>query len=83
MIYTKKKFGLELKMKIERGNNCNDISKWAFKIYTDYGLDFENGLDYFVLKLIAMDEGPEFFLSKDELKLLANELIGISKNNSK
>ena len=35
----------------------------------------ENGLDYFVLKLISMEEGPEFFLSTDELIHIADELI--------
>ena len=76
MIYTKKQFGLELKEKIAKGSTCKEISRWAFKVYTNYGLDFEDELDYFVLKLIAMEEGPEFFLSKEELMFLANELTG-------
>ena len=58
------------------GNSHNEVSKWAFKIYTDYGLEFENGLDYFVLKLIAMEEGPEFVLSEEELKCIADDLLG-------
>ncbi|NGX47000.1 MAG: hypothetical protein K1000chlam3_00369 [Chlamydiae bacterium] len=74
MTYTKKQFGSELKAKLSRESDCSDISKWAFKIYTDYGLEFESGLDYFVLKLVAMEEGPEFLLSKEELELLADEL---------
>ena len=78
MTYTKKQFGLELKAKIATGSNCQEISRWAFKVYTDHGLDFEDGLDYFVLKLVAMEEGPEFSLSKDDLTLLANELAGIT-----
>ena len=72
MTYTKKQFGLELKAKINMGNDCNEISKWAFKVYLDYGLDFEKGSDYFVLKLIAIEEGPEFVLSKHELLIIAN-----------
>lgn len=75
MTYTKKKLGFELKKRILTESSCNEISKWAFKIYTDYGLDFEKGLDYFVLKLIAMEEGPEFFLSAEELKFIAEELL--------
>ncbi len=75
MTYTKKQFGLELKAKLLAVSDYNEISKWAFKIYTDHGLEFENGLDYFVLKLIAMEEGPEFFLSKEDLKFLSDELI--------
>lgn len=76
MAYTKKQFGLELKEKIVEGSNNQQISKWAFKVYTDHGLNFEDGLDYFVLKLVAMEEGTEFSLSKDDLILLANELAG-------
>ena len=75
MTYTKKEFGLELKVKLLQGNNYAKISKWAFKIYIDQGLEFENGLDYIVLKLIAMEEGPEFILSKEDLLILADKLI--------
>ncbi len=82
MTYTKKQFGSELKTRILTGNGYNEISKWAFKIYTEYGLEFENGLDYFVLKLIAMEEGPEFFLSEEELKFIADELLGKEKDKS-
>lgn len=80
MTYTKKQFGSELKTKLFAGSSSNEISKWAFNIYTDYGLEFEHGLDYFVLKLIAMEEGPEFFLSEEELKLIAEELLGKEKD---
>ena len=76
MKYTKKQFGLDLKSKIIKNNDHNAISEWAFKIYTDHGLEFEDGLDYFVLKLMAMEEGPEFILAREELLLLADRLIG-------
>ena len=75
MTYTKKQFGSELKAKLLMRNSYIEISKWAFKIYTERGLEFENGLDYFVLKLIAMEEGPEFVLSEEELKCLADALL--------
>ena len=76
MTYTKKEFGLELQAQILQENDYKKISKWAFQGYIDQGLVFENGLDEIVLKLIAMKEGPEFILSKEELFLLANKLIG-------
>lgn len=75
MTYTKKQFGSELKREIEGDNDNDEISKWAFNIYTNHGLEFENGLESFVLKLISMEEGPEFFLSKEELNSLADELM--------
>jgi len=75
MTYTKKQFGLELKAKLLTGKSCNEISKWAFKIYIEHGLEFENGLDYLVLKLVAMEEGPEFVLAEEELRCLADKLL--------
>jgi hypothetical protein len=75
MVYTKKEFGLELHSKV---NNCDDyniISKWAYKVYIDQGLAFEDGLDNIVLKLMMMEEGPEFVLTRDYLLFIANELI--------
>ena len=74
-MYTKKQFGLELEKKLQLKPNLHEISIWIFKIYIDHGIEFEHGLDYFVLKLIAMKEGPEFFLSETELQLLIEELI--------
>ena len=76
MTYTKKQFGLELKSKILNNYDCNEISKWAFKIYMDHGLELEKDLHPIVLRLMTMEEGPEFILSKEELQLLANTLVG-------
>ena len=75
MTYTKKQFGLGLKEKVTMESSCKDISQWAFQVYTDYGLDFEEGLDLIVLKLIAMEEGPEFVLSRSEIIRLSDECI--------
>lgn len=75
MTYTKKQFGTELRKKLLADDSFNEISGWAFKVYTERGIEFEKGLDCFVLKLIAMGEGPEFALSKEELISLADELL--------
>lgn len=75
MTYTKKEFGLELKAQLLQGDDYRKISKWAFKIYIDQGLEFEKDLDYTVLKLIAMEEGAEFILSKEDLLILSDKLI--------
>ncbi|MCB1067107.1 MAG: hypothetical protein KDK56_02870 [Simkania sp.] len=75
MTFTKKQFGKELKSKLVSGQNQVEIAKWAFQIYIDYGLELQIGLDEYVLKLVSMEEGPEFFLSKNELYSLAENLI--------
>ncbi|MCH9612092.1 MAG: hypothetical protein S4CHLAM102_05750 [Chlamydiia bacterium] len=73
--YTKKQFGEELNMQILSECSNQEISKWAFNIYLEHGLALESGLDDVVMKLIAMDGGPEFALSKDELMSLADGLV--------
>lgn len=75
MTFTKKQFGKELKSKLISGKTQTEIAKWAFKIYIDYGLEFQTGLDEHVLKLVSMEEGAEFLLSKEELYSLAEDLI--------
>lgn len=73
--HTQKNLGLELKSKLLMRRSCDEISKWAFEIYTKYGLELEHDLDYIVLKLMTMEEGPEFEISIEELHKLADKLI--------
>lgn len=75
MGYTKKEFGIELKHKLFSGCSNHEISKWAFSVYLDHGLEFEDDLEFFVLKIVAMEEGPEFFISNDDLNILSEKLI--------
>jgi hypothetical protein len=71
--YMNKEFGKKLKERVFQGCNYHEISKWAFSFYIDNGLEFEDGLYYFVLKIVAMEEGPEFFISKSDLIILAEK----------
>lgn len=75
MKYTKAQFGFELKKKIMKKCSVDEIAKWAFKIYSDSELNCENGLDDILMKLVCMEEGPEFLLNEAELNDLADELM--------
>ena len=70
---------MDLNSKLLQGSSCSEIAKWAYQLYIEYGLEFEVGLNEPVLKLMAMEEGPEFILTKDELQLLADSFLGKEK----
>jgi hypothetical protein len=79
MTYSKKKFALQLQEKILQGKDYIKISKWAFQIYSEQGIELEKGLDNIVMSLIAMEKGPEFIISNEDLLILAKQLHGITK----
>jgi len=82
MKYTKKEFGLKLKSHILANKDFNEISDWAHDVYLDYGMSFEQNFQYDVLKLVAMQEGPEFILSNEQLLSLADKLINENTEDS-
>ena len=82
MRYSKKKFGSMLKLTLLRDYTPQEIASWAFKVLMKHERDFEEGLNFYVLSLVAMEEGPEFVIPKDELLAIANELIGKSRCNT-
>lgn len=75
MRYTKKMFGLELRSKLDLGEDFVQISEWAFKRYNDPDLEFDRELSHELLRLALMQEGPEFFLSLEDLSFLSRQLI--------
>lgn len=71
----KEKIGRELKEKICQNLDFADISKWALDLYlTDVAVD-DARLDAALSILMMMDEGPEFELSYEELREIADVLI--------
>ena len=75
-MYSKAQFGKELKEKLE--NEPFDIDKiadWAFEVQDNYLLEFSPELSSIINGICVMSMGPEFELSKEELELLADELI--------
>ena len=73
---TKREFGILLSDHLLRGASVNDVSRWAHSLYLERGREFEPEVGDLVMKLIAMDEGPEFQYSREELVEMAGELAG-------
>jgi hypothetical protein len=48
--HIQKKLELKLKSKLLMRRSCDEISKWAFEIYTKYGLELKHNLDYIILE---------------------------------
>lgn len=76
---TKNKMAIELRKRLSGEIDCEEIADWAFQMYIEHGLEFDAELDSYFLKLIAMQEGPEFILSKEELETIADQLLGIPR----
>lgn len=73
-MYTKRQFANDLQRRLEAEPTISEISNWAYYVYLDKVREFEPGLLPTVMKLIAMDEGPEFEYTLAELRNLACEL---------
>ena len=74
-MYTKKDFANELIDEVNKNFNIVRISRWAHEKYLDHGSNLDNETYAVMMKVIAMEEGEEFELSKDELLELAKDLI--------
>lgn len=74
-MYTKQKFGQELKKQIEKNFNIIKIARWAECIYSNYCREISTDLNDVLMTLSIMEHGPEFEYTEEELRLLAQKLI--------
>lgn len=74
MTYTAKTLSDTLLTELEQGYDVIRVSRMAFQLYQDYGLELSPELDEKILQLMAMEEGAEFECSEDEIRALAKEL---------
>ena len=74
-MYTKNRFGQDLKRKVIEKQKVSDIGAWAYSVYLDWkdtnDVDFLNLL----IHLNTMELGSEFALSYEELGKIADDLI--------
>lgn len=75
MAYTRKQFGLELKEKIKQKTDVDLIGSWALSIYYEHMLEIDDEFQDFLTDLNAMEGGPEFERSYEELDEIADRLI--------
>jgi hypothetical protein len=75
-MYTRTQFGKELKVRVAQKQGVAVIGHWAYSIYLKYIHEIDDsGLDNILLTLNAMEDGPEFAFTYEELNQIADDLI--------
>lgn len=73
-MYTKFDFGKELAEQVNKKYDIIYLSNWAHRKYLDHANQLDEETDNAIMAIIAMDEGDEFVLTKEELLKLASDL---------
>lgn len=75
-MYTRSKFGHELKLRLFKKHSVEDIGVWAHSTYLKYiEIIEDDGLDDILLTLNTMELGSEFAFPYAMLNKLADDLI--------
>ena len=74
MTYGALQLRAEVEAELANGYEPARLAKRAFQIYFEQGRDMDPALDEAILRLIAMEEGPEFELSEAEVLQLLDQL---------
>lgn len=74
MIYTKEQFIKEVEFMIENGYSTSSIAKSIWEKYSDVCDQIDAELDSAMMTLIAMDEGKEFEMNKEEIRMFLENL---------
>jgi len=75
-MYTRRDFGAALETAVLREVNLVALSKWAYRIFLDNVHDLEPGARDAIMRVVVIEEGPEFQMSRDELLEMAVALQG-------
>lgn len=65
---------MDLERTLVKGFDVARVSKVAFEIYQDHGLEITPSMDRALLTLMAMEEGEEFELTEPEFLALISEI---------
>jgi undecaprenyl pyrophosphate synthase len=68
-------FGLKLKEQIENAVSKRIISKWAYDFYLENCKNIKKEFEFDIMKIVAMEEGPEFDLDITELSTIAEKYV--------
>jgi hypothetical protein len=74
IMYSQADFAMDLEKALARGFDVAKISKVAFEIYQDHGLEITASMDRALLTLMAMEEGEAFELTEPEFLALISEI---------
>ncbi|TPG73970.1 hypothetical protein [Pseudomonas mandelii] len=73
-MYSQADLAMELERTLVRGFDVARVSKVAFEIYQEHGLEITASMDRALLTLMAMEEGEEFELTESEFFALISEI---------
>ena len=73
-MYSKYEFGRELIEQVNKKYDITYLSNWAHRKYLDHANQLDDETDNAIMTVIAMDEGEEFVMTKEELLKLAADL---------
>ncbi len=73
-MYTKHDFGKQLAEQVNKKYDISHLSFWAHEKYLDHANELDEETRVAIMKVVAMDEGNEFILTKDQLLKLAADL---------
>lgn len=73
-MYSQTDLALDLERTLVEGFDVARISKVAFEIYQDHGLEITASMDRALLTLMAMEEGEEFELTEPDFLALLSEI---------
>lgn len=73
-MYTKQNFGNDLEHKLQEEFDVVSIARWAHEKYLLHISDINRELSKIIMTVIAMEEGPEFEYTKEELLKIAKDL---------
>ena len=65
-----------LQAELDKGYDVVRVARVAFQLYQDHGVELTPDLDENLFQLMAMEEGPEFEYSEEELRMLVEKLAG-------
>jgi hypothetical protein len=74
MTYTRQDFGRDLMAELTRGYDVVRLSRWAMSVYMKNCQETDAELDKAIMGVVAMEEGPQFEISEQELRQMADEL---------
>jgi ADP-glucose pyrophosphorylase len=74
-MYSKIKFGQDLKERVLKKQNVTDIGTWAFSTYWKHIEDIDSDFEDVLLTLNKMELGPEFAFTYERLNEIADDLI--------
>ena len=74
MIYSKRDFASDLKVKLDLGYEPKRIGSWAHKMYLQLCGRIDRELEEIMVDLFVLEEGPEFELPESKLRELIKTL---------